>query len=378
MNKHSSKKNYIKKIILFLIPLIITVGIGFYFYNQNKMKALYQEQPTEQEIFYFNPFSSLISTYLPTPTPTSNTQTNTNIKQNFTFKEFRLGLYRMVMYYPSDSTGSPDKSKAPFPVVVFHHGLAAKYAYYTYIAEALAEKGYLVVMPNRLIFGTNLNEGVEATKLVFNYLSYHNRYKSDKFYQLIDLNNGAVAGHSMGSMVALSLANELDTAIKIKAITAFSPGSTNISNSNETIKTLASFMQGSSMGKSMEEEIKKMYEAVGKTNVPIMYISGSEDGFCPSDGAIDLYNKTNSQKAIAVIEGGNHVQFVQGGANETEVMTNLDNKATISAEDQQKIGLKYFIAWMDYLLKGDQSAKAILDAGKQEVPASLSYYNLSL
>jgi alpha-beta hydrolase superfamily lysophospholipase len=296
----------------------------------------------------------------------------THIGPSFTGEQFLFNERQIALYYPSNEDGQPDATRAPFPVVIFHHGMGAQYAYYLWLAEALASEGYLVIMPNRPMLEMDMDAGAWVSAELLSYLETRNNNKEDKLFQMINQDNLVMAGHSIGSALSLFATESLES--KITALVLLSSGG-NVSLESMQIPGINLFQGGVP---AMEESFARMREIVETTSIPIMYIIGSKDQIIKPEGTIELYDLTKSKKAIAVIEGGNHVQFVQGGNLETQIMLKIDSQATITAQEQRKIALKYFVAWLDYLLKNDEAAKQVLQSGAEDVPDILSFYNYSL
>ena len=294
---------------------------------------------------------------------------------DYTSTEFDLDGQKVGFYYPTDSMGEPDSNKAPFPVVVFHHGMAAKYDYYTWLAEDLAQRGYIVLMPNRPMFEMDMEAATTVTTQLLTYLENRNSSESDIFYQMVDFDNVILSGHSLGSGLSLFASETLGS--RIKALILLSSGGQVSFGDNEALE-LPGMDMFENLIPQMNESFDRMRSIAQETNTPIMYIIGSNDKMISPEGTKELYGLTNSPKVIAIIEGGNHVQFVEGGAMETQIMNLLDGEATISAETQRSIALKYINAWLDYLVKDDGNGKAILEAGVNEVPNSLNYYDYML
>lgn len=356
-----------KKIIYLGLILLLFISYLFFSSSITQNKKVLQSKAAFDKSGKLDKYLNLMRRA--TVSPTTN--------PGFALREVNVNSYKTALYYPTDASGNPDKTRAPFPVVMFHHGMASNYSYYDWLGKALADKGYLVVMPNRPSMGDDINLGATITNLVFTYLGNINTTASDNLYQLINLNNIAVGGHSTGAMIALLMAKSGNAAVKIKAVIPIAPDvyiETNGSNNASPFGSILSILTS----QELKAEIDEVVPIIKNTNTPIMFITGSNDGLNPPAGVIDYYSETSSQKAVVEIEGANHVQFCQTGSTlEDRIMAQTDNKATITAEVQQTISLQYLSAWLDYFLKEDQSAKSILEAGKQAVPQPLTFYNIS-
>lgn len=294
----------------------------------------------------------------------------TTVNANYTVESFNFGLYKTALYYPSGST----QFSPPYPVIVFHHGMMAKYDYYTWFAEAMVKKGYIVVLPNRLLLGVNLDAGANLTNYLLSYLSIRNRF-SLSLRNKVDLTRVGVAGHSMGADVTLYGANLAPKSpINIRALLAIAPAS----KDTDAMKVVAGITRNMPLGKYIETTMNKLYNTIVTTQKPIMYLVGSLDGISTTKATQTLYEMTKSKKMLAIIKGANHVQFSPTGTVEGDrTEEQLDLKPTISSDEVFRLTILYGGAWFDYMVKGDQSAKLILEQGKSLYPNTFTNYSLA-
>lgn len=111
-------------------------------------------------------------------------------------------LVRISVYFPADESGAP--RAGPLPGVVFIQGGFVGTERYAWQAIALAEAGYVVAMPEN------------ALELAFFTVGYGQTARAllaapprgSALEGLVDDQRIAVAGHSLGSVVALKLALE--------------------------------------------------------------------------------------------------------------------------------------------------------------------------
>lgn len=59
-----------------------------------------------------------------------------------------LDAVRVEVTYPSDGAGRPDRSRAPYPLVVFVQGGLVPVARYRWLTEHFATRGYVVAAPS--------------------------------------------------------------------------------------------------------------------------------------------------------------------------------------------------------------------------------------
>jgi len=288
--------------------------------------------------------------------------------------------FEVLIYYPADNNNQPDRSVAPYPLVVFLHGFGANGEYYTWLGEDLAAKGYVVVLPSRLqMFSYDFNGGVYLINGSIDYMLKRNTTNGDIFYQIINPNSVGVGGHSLGADTSLLIASQSNAGTQIKALIAFSPAYfefdkmsvTEVESSRPKLKQLGIVDDL----KKAKEIFERIMASVKGSKIPLMYQVGSRDGMSPPEMVEQLFNPSVPPKAFVEIEGGNHVQFIEASIEIINKIAGLfDDRPTITRSKQQEIADKYFSAWFNYYLKSDQSALAILQNGSQDVPSTLTKY----
>jgi len=267
-------------------------------------------------------------------------------------EDINLGIYKFGLYYPSGT----NQNVAPYPVIIVNHGMAAQYAYYVWFAEAMANKGYIVAMPNRIIPGVNMEEGKRLNNFILAYLSAKNRFTTS-LEDKVDLTRVGIVGHSMGADVAL-----FSTGVSnLKAVLAIAPAD----KSAGAMKLVSGLTTNLLLGKYIEKSMNTIYSNVSSTSVPIMYLTGSLDSIVTPEASKTFYGlTTKAGKALLILNGANHVQFSPTGSVAGDaVAAMLDNKPTMAASKLFELTITYGGAWFDYFLKGDQAAKTILDSG---------------
>jgi len=405
--------------------------------------------------------------------------------------------YQVTIYFPLSTNGGVNKTKAPYPLIVFLHGMGAQGEYYSWVGEELARKNYIVALPTRVdSLGTNLDEGVNAVKKTVDYMLQRNSSQNDGLFGTIDSGKIALGGHSLGAGTSLLFASTENLNRQIKAIIALSAGnnqqmmsgmfgvgttstrtrtsgsnnsmgnlenlfgnlnsdsatsgnfsdgitsgsefttgsfsgvrnipggSANLGNLNDMLsgitggtngmgnlsgminaimgrfgssggstggmsnftgmfgRATTATSSGSTSGSAsnnttpaINEAFKRIEDSVAKSQTPILYQVGTEDGLTPPELTKDLFVKTATPKALAVIKGGNHIQFSSSGMLGDSVAGLIDKQATITREQQQSIALKYIVAWYDLYLKSNNGSAGILNNGAGDVPDVLTEYS---
>jgi len=376
MPKTSHKSKYIKGQIfnrLYLYTVILACVfslVGYTTYSLYQKNQLLKSLP---ESYFLELFSKYIGdmqsdlTYIheknrelevkntigiiKNPTPVNQPETG--------FEEIILGNNKAGLYYPLDFN-----QENHYPVLIFHHGMASRYQYYNWIGTNFAKFGYVVVLPNRSMFGTNIDEGIALTSKAIDYLSLINNQSNAQLYQKIDLTSVAVAGHSMGGVVALSSVG----IERIKAIVALSSGDMDYTRMTPSMMQFSSLIRNSQFVQQMQSSMDLLNQAFEQNTVPIMYLVGNQDKFVSAAEVKKSYEQTKSAKVLGIIQGANHVQFASAGTMGDRIAASLDGKATINPQNQQNIAIDYMLAWFNYQFKNDQQALEVLRNGPSYVP----------
>ncbi|MDI6644950.1 MAG: alpha/beta hydrolase [Methanobacteriaceae archaeon] len=177
--------------------------------------------------------------------------------------------------------------------VIFYPGGKVEAEAYSVLASKIASNGYttiIVKMPfNLAFFGSNKADGIIA--------------------QHSEIKNWVMIGHSLGGVFASDYAvNNQDKIDGIIYLAAYPSADA----SNTTIKALS--------------------------------IRGSLDGLTTSSDISDNINRFPQNTTFITIEGGNHYNFGNYGAQEG------DNNSTITREKQQNETLKYVLEFLENLL----------------------------
>lgn len=233
------------------------------------------------------------------------------------------------IYYPATSAGqdTPPQS-GTFPVVVFGHGFTISWDAYQNVWDTLVANNYIVAfprteggfLPDHEDFGLDLALCVDSIQaLNTNGASILNGHIATET---------AIAGHSMGggsTILAASFTNN------IEAIMGFAPAETNPS----------------------------AITAASSVTVPAVVFSGSADGVTPpGDHHIPIYDSLASDcKYFISITGGAHCYFANTNFNCDFGELTSSTGISVSRQDQQIIMNDYMIKWLNYYLKGDNSAK---------------------
>ena len=287
------------------------------------------------------------------------------VNATYTKEDISFGLYKIGLYYPSGT----NKFVAPYPVIILNHGMAAEYAYYSWFAEAMVNKGYIVAMPNRIPPGVSMEEGKRLSSFLMAYLSLRSRFTS-AMRGKVNTSKIGIVGHSMGADVALFSTGMSN----VKAILAIAPAD----KATGAMKFVNGLTTDLPLGQYIEKSMNTIYSNISSTSVPIMYLAGSLDSIVTPEASKTLYGLTKNKKALLILNGANHVQFSPTGTAEGDAIeAALDKKPTMAASKVLESTITYGGAWFDYFIKGDQAAKTIIDNGNSSSPGVFSTYTLA-
>ncbi len=245
------------------------------------------------------------------------------------------------VYYPAMTGGlaaAPDRSLAPYPVVVYSHGfkppiLAAGIDYLTatFITEWLASFGYVVVTvdqaPNNDLFGTaqeNVQRDADDVRAALDHLAARAADPADPLFGVMDATSAAAVGHSRGGDASIRAASDEALASgRIRAAVAFGPPSVDSRNGNPPLD----------LG---------VYAPV-----PVLLIGASLDGVAPFADQASLFARAGAGSQILEIAGGNHSQYKDSAATLIG-----DQAATIPLVVQHDICRRYATALLGAAVRG--------------------------
>jgi pimeloyl-ACP methyl ester carboxylesterase len=241
------------------------------------------------------------------------------------------------VFYPADNAGSSvPVAEGYFPVVVFGHGFLLGTGNYDFVRNSLVPQGYIVALPttesgfspNHLTFGRDL-------AFLSEYFQVMNTDPDSMFFERV-APDSAIIGHSMGggsSFLAIEYSGS------VVAIANFSAAETNPS----------------------------AITAAESITLPALLFAGTEDCVTPpEDHQIPMYNALASDcKTYISINGASHCQFAQNAFICT--LGEIGCSADISRNEQETITMQYLSIWLDFVLRGNQSAwitfQTLLDSG---------------
>jgi predicted dienelactone hydrolase len=260
------------------------------------------------------------------------------------------------------------KGEGPFPVVIFSHGLGGSRDGYEYLGRHWASHGYVSVHLQHLGSDTavweNAPDGIAAMKraaadssvLVNRWGDVH--FAIDELTMLdksdsplkgkLDLDKIAIAGHSLGSLTALSAAGQMFV----------NPSGRDISPVDRRIKAALA------ISPSLPRTQKSPAKSYGSIVIPTLHITGTKDespidpSFKAVDRQLPFENAIKSDRYLIVLEGADHMVFAQPPRRLSKQRD----------ERTQNFVLMSTTAFLDAYLRHDEAAKTwLLDGLAKEL-----------
>jgi fermentation-respiration switch protein FrsA (DUF1100 family) len=210
---------------------------------------------------------------------------------------------RTLVLYPAQGEASdrdvpdapPALDEGPFPLVEFSHGFTASGPAYTLLLRQFAAAGYVVAAPTFPLSsggtpgGPNVNDYKNQpadVSFVISEMLRLNGDASSPLRGLIDADNVAAAGHSLGAITTLGAAyNDCCSDPRIKAAVPIS-------------------------GLELPFPNGKFF---AKPTPPLLLIHGDEDRTVPYSGSTNAYRDASAPKFLLTIENGPHTPFFGPG-----------------------------------------------------------------
>jgi predicted dienelactone hydrolase len=264
-----------------------------------------------------------------------------------------------------------DLSQAPYPLIVFSHGLTGVRRQSTFYTEHLASHGYIVISPDYPLSnglapggpraGDVLNQPGDVSFLIDSFLGFSDE-PGNQFEGAIDETAIGLTGHSLGGLTTLLATFGPLADPRVKAAVPLAPVSCLVGSQN--------------------------YEG---SRTPLLVISGSDDQVVAFESARQAYDDANPPKYLLELLGGNHLRFADGdlpdfplgtletiggatfvedalriiqatGADPTACPVAEAHPQTLSGDRQQELTRLFATAFFDYYLKGDEGTSYVLTA----------------
>ena len=254
-----------------------------------------------------------------------------------------------LVYYPASSEGAnaPVLQGSTYPSLSFGHGFTLNPNLYVSLYRHFASWGYVVIAPSTETgFSPNHTNFALDLAFVLKDMKRRNTLASDIFFGVIDTTVTGVFGHSMGGGCSV-LAGSFDTSITAVASLA-------AANTNPSSITAANLIKA-----------------------PQLYLSGQRDSIASYwTQQLPHYNNSYPFKQIVNIKGGNHSYFhLIPGLDDL-----VDNPATITRAEQQRLTRRYVTSFFNIFLKNDTNSRTFLYGGNANADTTviMSYKNLAV
>lgn len=254
-----------------------------------------------------------------------------------------------LVYYPatSEGTNAPVLQGGSYPAVSFGHGFTLNPNLYVALYRHLASWGYIVIAPSTETgFLPNHTNFALDLAFVINDVKRRNSLTGDFFFGVVDTSVSGVFGHSMGGGCSV-LAGSFDSTIT--AVASLAAASTNPSS----------------------------ISAANSISSPQLYLSGQRDSIASYwTQQLPHYNNSFPYKQTVNIKGGNHSYFhLLPGLDDL-----VDNPATITRAEQQRVTRRYVTSFFNLFLKNDSNGRRFLygNEAANDTSVIMSYRNFSV
>jgi len=278
---------------------------------------------------------------------------------------------------------APTTSSGPFPLVIISHGYPGNRFLMSHLAENLASKGYIVASIDhtdstyrtQAAFGSTLRNRSLDQIFVLNEMAGLNNDAGSFLYGLIDTDNTAIVGYSMGGYGAVITAGGGVTEASVGF--GFSP----------PFGTLGIHQSGSdSLNSLIDPRIKTAIavapwgrnfgffdaESLAGVQIPMLFIAGSEDDVSLYEGGVrDIWKESvNVERGLLTLENANHNAVAPIPAPAESYAFNAQigfapfehyADAVWDSVRMNNIFQHFSTVWLDRMLKNDSDKQAYLD-----------------
>lgn len=287
------------------------------------------------------------------------------------------------LYGQATLWAAPVINSEPFPLVIVSHGYPGNRFLLSHLAENIASKGYVVASIDhtdstyrtQAAFGSTLRNRSLDQIFVLNEMARLNNDPASFLHGLIDTDNTAIVGYSMGGYGAVITAGGGVTAASVAY--GFSPpygtlgiheqGSDTHNNlPDPRIKTAIAFAPwGRNTGFWDAETLQGV-------QIPMLFVAGSQDDVSLYEGGVrDIWKESvNIDRALLTFENANHNAAAPypAPAESYAFSSQLGfapfghyADAVWDTVRMNNIAQHFSTAWLDLYLKNDADKQAYLD-----------------
>lgn len=278
---------------------------------------------------------------------------------------------------------APVLNSGPFPLIIISHGYPGNRFLLSHLGENLASKGYIVASIDHTdstyrtlsAFGSTLRNRSLDQLFVLNKMAELNNDSGSFLHGLIDTDNTAIIGYSMGGYGAVISAGGGVTDASIDF--AYSPpfGTLGIHRSGSDthtalpdprVKTAIAFAPWGRNSGFFDPDTSKGVQ------IPMMFIAGSADDVSLYEGGVKALweEATNVDRALLTFDHANHNAAAPFPAPAESYAPNADlgfppfahyADAVWDTTRMNNIAQHFATAWVDHYLKGDADKAEYLD-----------------
>jgi predicted dienelactone hydrolase len=242
-------------------------------------------------------------------------------------------IFYPVTKYSSDSV-MDDKTGKKFPLICFGHGFVLDIENYRILLDSIVSKGFIIAFPmtEKGFFPSHRSLAADL-RFVLDKSPDMGSDQSSPLYGIVD-SARCLIGHSMGGGAAFHAAARNTSLTSLAAITPYNT------------KPSAA-------------------EAAGNVSVPTLIISGAEDCITPADKhQLNIYNGSGSaKKTLITILGGTHCPLGIEKSRCTRGEKISGCLPVVSHSKQLGTLLRHLMPWLEYTLKGNETAAENFNAG---------------
>lgn len=283
------------------------------------------------------------------------------------------------LYGQATLWAAPIVNSGPFPLVIISHGYPGNRFLMSHLAENIASKGYIVASIDhtdstyrtQAAFGSTLRNRSLDQIFVLNEMARLNNDEGSFLSGLIDTDNTAIVGYSMGGYGAVITAGGGVTEASVAF--GFSPpfGTLGIHlGGSDTLNNLIDSRVKTAIAVAPWGRNFGFFDAdsLAGVQIPMLFVAGSEDDISLYEGGVrEIWKEAvNVERGLLTFDNANHNAAAPIPAPEESYGGGLSpfdhySDAAWDTVRMNNIFQHFSTAWLDRLLKNDSDKQAYLD-----------------